>query len=799
MENTASSEPCANDYYVTLDEASVCHWRGENEHLFNPPETDEPEPPQPIRVYDDVPPEMLGYAKEETEDAMSLLDNPGGDPRSTWKVISDHLAKAELMSTGALRVDDSGYSWEPTPEHREFLEAFVAAHSNNWPDYPGNLARILLNARCILFQSKHHLLLSAQLATAKRMKREADAHATKKKDKLPEVFRLIDRKIASVTKSTDQLTLDAHVRDLCKIGLADDVPAQAYLAEKIKDATCLNLTQARRLIERIVAEKKQADRPKQKSGGNVVGEDDHKDLVTYARGKLEEEHKTEPSLFRYGTAIGRVQHVPEEGTTSVCILNKDGLRAAVNECASFVRKKDKQFRGVSAPVDVINDLYHEHLPLPYLKQVTNYPQFDADVRLLATNQYHETAYLFMRLPDDLELPPVSGNPTVDEVNGAIRLLVAEWLADFPFDGYTRREILIACGIEEPLAPELIRPVPPSLLSFLAFVLQPLIRPVIGKSPTPALLISKPEAGTGATLLVNTAQMVVHGTTSTRTIPKDEDERRKEVFTALRGGDPFLFLDNVTGSVDSPVLAALLTSVTFTGRILGKSEEASIPNNASVVITGNNPRFTRELQRRLSLCRLDAGTDKPELREPEDGWHHPDIEDWVAQNRGQLLWALCTMVNHWKSEGCPKPKGKPVGSYRPWFEVCGGILEACGLEGFQSNRDQIEKVAGSDDDDPMRELVTQWYEEALKPNGCLDMSGQLVKGDTGLAAFCDDRGIELPVPRHVVDGARVYKPSALGQYLSSQAERVFNVDDGVNVRIESGKKGKHGKPWDLVRL
>ncbi|MEM9762557.1 MAG: hypothetical protein AAF968_08630, partial [Pseudomonadota bacterium] len=232
---------------------------------------------------------------------------------------------------------------------------------------------------------------------------------------------------------------------------------------------------------------------------------------------------------------------------------------------------------------------------------------------------------------------------------------------------------------------------------------------------------------------------------------------------------------------------------------GKSEEASIPNNASVVITGNNPRFTRELQRRLSLCRLDAGTDKPELREPEDGWHHDDIEEWVAENRGKLLWALCTMVNHWKSEGCAKPNGKPVGSYRSWFEVCGGVLEACGLEGFQSNRDQIEKVAGSDDDDPMRELVTQWYEEALKPNGCLDMSGQLVKGDNGLAAFCDDREIELPVAKHNVDGVRVYKPSALGQYLGSQAERVFNVDDGVNVRVESGKKGKHGKPWDLVRL
>lgn len=555
-----------------------------------------------------------------------------------------------------------------------------------------------------------------------------------------------------------------------------------------RDARCI-LYQAKQAVVDI------EDAAKVDVGGNIVGVSDHSDQVGYARCKLAKANHETPTTFRYGSGLSKVVTVHEEGTTSAHILPKDGLSAAINACAPFVRMKDGEPRGVPVPSAVVSDLYQEQLPLPYLRQVSNYPQFDEDVNLLAENLYHESAYLLMRLPDDLVMPKVSEEPSSGELHEAIRLIVEEWLGDFCFDGYTRREILIACGIEEPKENEAKRPVPPSLLSFLAFVLQPLVRPVIGKSPVPALLISKPEAGTGATLLVNTAQNIVHGTTSTRTIPKDEDERRKEVFTALRGGDPFLFLDNVTGSVDSPVLAALLTSTTFTGRILGKSEEISIPNSTSAVITGNNPRFTRELQRRLSLCRLDAGVAMPENREPEGGWRHDDIEEWVMENRGMLLWALCTMVTHWKAKGCPKPLGKPVGSYRAWFEVCGGILHACDLVGFQSNRHLIEQVAGADDDDPMRDLVTQWYEAAMTKGGALALEGQYAKG---LAAFADARDIELPVARHVVDGERVYKTTAFGQYLGTQAERVFEVDD-ISVKIESGTKGKNGKPWGLTIL
>jgi hypothetical protein len=490
--------------------------------------------------------------------------------------------------------------------------------------------------------------------------------------------------------------------------------------------------------------------------------------------------------------VGQRLGVPEEGTTSVAILNKDGLRAEINKCTDFQRINEKgDGKGVSTPLDVVSDLMQEQLPIPYLRGVSTYPQFDADGKFLATNGYHSSPYLFIQMPDDLDLPTVKSAPSDENVHEALHLLIFEWLADFPFDGYTRRDILLACGLEEPLANEAVKPVPTSLANFLAFLLQPLVRPIIGNRPMPATLITKPESGTGASLLVSLVQLLITGKPSVRPpFPSDQDEQRKEVLTALRGGDPFINLDNVVGDMNSPVLAALLTAVNFTGRILGRSEEVSVPNTASTIITGNNPKFTGELQRRLSLVRLDAGVPTPGKR---GGWHLDDIEDWTEKNRGKLLAALATLVMHWQAKERPKPEAAPLASYRDWHNVCGGIVEACGLKGFQSNRDQIEQVAGNDEDDPMREFVAQWYELATKPEGKLELTGQYAKQ---LAEVADSYDINLPVKRHVVDHERIYKADAFGKYLGPQAERVFAVD-GVNLRIESGDKTKSGKPWALV--
>ena len=530
----------------------------------------------------------------------------------------------------------------------------------------------------------------------------------------------------------------------------------------------------------------------------VVNQAGFLDQVNAGREGLAKAVEKNPALFRYGTELGQINHVPETGETLLEIVGRNGLRRHLSETTPWaVSQSDDSLRGVPAPLDVTDHLLSEsNLPLPFLDRITVAPAFDSAGNLLDQPGYQPSAHVFYAPPDGFEMEDVSPQPSPDEMSEAVRILIVEWLGDFPFDGYTRREIEVAMGVAEAKAGEVKRDPPPSLLSFLGWVLQTPCRALIGRSPMPALLVTKPVAGSGATKLIESAQILLLGSTSTRpTFPKDEDERRKAIFSALRASSAIMLFDNVKGTVDSPVLAALLTSTTFTDRVLGRSQERSVPNNASVAITGNNPRFTEELVRRLSLCRLDAGVPNPEKRSPEE-FRHADLEGWAVDNRGRLMWALCTLVQNWIVKGQPKGSAS-VQSFVPWSSVIGGVLDAAGWKGFQSNRDQLKVYASSDEDDPIQALIQAWYDDTLLPKPVL--SAPAYAG--ALAAFCDAHALTLDtVKKRLLDGERVFDPTSLGRFLSSEANRVFEVSDPdcglVNVALVSGEKTKHGKPWRL---
>lgn len=529
------------------------------------------------------------------------------------------------------------------------------------------------------------------------------------------------------------------------------------------------------------------------------------DQVEAGREGLAKVSETAPEIFRYGTELAYLNRVPETGAILLEIAGQKDFRRYLSESTAWaVYQGDDSLRGVAAPLDVTDHLLSEpNLPLPFLERITVAPAFDSAGNLLDQPGYQSSAYTFYAPPDSFEMPRVSGQPSPEEMTEAVRLLVVEWLGDFPFDGYTRREIELAMGVAKPNASEVVRDPPPSLLNFLGWVLQTPCRALIGRSPMPALLVTKPVAGSGATKLVESAQILLFGTTSTRpTFPKDEDERRKAIFSALRASTAIMLFDNVRGTIDSPVLAALLTSTTFTDRVLGRSQERSVPNNASVAITGNNPRFTEELVRRLSLCRLDAGVPNPEKRAPEE-FRYADLEGWVSQNRGRLMWALCTLVQNWIAKGQPKGSAS-VQSFVPWSNVIGGVLEVAGCSehgwtGFQSNRDQLKVYASSDEDDPIQALIQAWYDDTLLPKSVLSDSAYA----GALASFCDAHALTLDkVKKRLLDGERVFDPTSLGRFLSGEANRVFEVSDPdcglVNVALVSGEKDKHGKPWRLER-
>lgn len=534
-----------------------------------------------------------------------------------------------------------------------------------------------------------------------------------------------------------------------------------------------------------------------KRDSNIVGQDGFIALNAYAFDRLKSENEYRPHLFRHGTEIARVRKIEEEDSTAIEILDAKGLRAYVSFLAPFYEPKGEDaVRNVAAPIDVIEHLYiRPDLPLPYLSNVVRIPTFSPDGALIQTAGYNRAGMVYYAPPLGLTIPHVSRNVSATELAEAKYLLICEVLADFPFDGLSRREIVDRASGKADLPP------PSSLMNAIGLLLQPFCHPMIA-GPAPGTLVTKPAPATGASLLVSAIQQILSGATSVRPpMARDEAERRKALFTAIKSGAPLLFYDNVTGDIDSPTLASLLTSTTFTDRELGRSAERSLPVNSAVVFTGNNPSFSTELQRRLSLIRLDARTSKPGDRQD---FRHRDLMGWVAKNRGQLVWSCLTLIRNWVNRGCPAPNHAPVvASYEEWTRVIGGILECADPRWttFQKNRDEIGKIAASGDEDPINDLIVAWWAESQKPGRSVSMKRMTVGGDVGLIALATAEQIELPVAkkRSAID-AFDYDSRKFGQFLGRYNGRIFEVDGDQEVELVKGdERTNQGYPWTLKKV
>jgi len=288
-----------------------------------------------------------------------------------------------------------------------------------------------------------------------------------------------------------------------------------------------------------------------------------------------------------------------------------------------------------------------------------------------------------------------------------------------------------------------------------------------------------------------------GEMSTRPpLAEGEEERRKAIFTALRGGTSILFWDNLQGEINSQALAVALTASIFTDRILGRSEEWAVPVQASIVFTGNNPSFSKELRRRLSLCRLDAKVAHPESR---DGFRHADLQAWVLENRGDLIWAFLTLATHWIASGQPEPKTPPLASYPSWTRVIGGILECAGFEGFQENRDDINQFADAGDEEEITIFLQQWWDDARERQIGKNLTDRLVGGKDGLIAMCGAYDITMPVPLKRQPGSDYdYDAAAFGRYLKRFNGRVFELVNGKQVEVrQNPQRSKRGAQWSRV--
>ena len=190
---------------------------------------------------------------------------------------------------------------------------------------------------------------------------------------------------------------------------------------------------------------------------------------------------------------------------------------------------------------------------------------------------------------------------------------------------------------------------------------------------PGFLYTANAEGSGKTLLARLAIIPRIGFTPTGSLPEQEEEIQKRVFSAAVAGSPVFFLDNGKRHVSSGALESALTAPFIKGRILGKSQMLFVENMMTVFLTGNGATISPDLRRRVLHVDLFLREAKAEDRKINYPLDEPTIRDL----RPAILSALWGITLDWARTGRPPPKIKMNGC-ESWSDVVAGILEHAGF-------------------------------------------------------------------------------------------------------------------------
>ncbi|MEP0322396.1 hypothetical protein [Bauldia litoralis] len=484
-------------------------------------------------------------------------------------------------------------------------------------------------------------------------------------------------------------------------------------------------------------------------------------------------------LFTNGSRLIRTATDQRTGRKSAePIVTTGVMRAVLNDVISWWRTKEKSedLVNIDTPASIGNAFLNGVMPagaLPYLYGVMRAPFYVRDggeIVLIDQPGYHSAGYIYDP-PEGLTIPAVSDKPTAGEVEAAKRFLFDDALVDFPFDDGADGD-----GTS-------------SRAHALAALIQMFVRPVIA-GPTPIYLFSKPMAGTGAGLLLDTLMMTASGERAAlQTFPDNEEEVRKMLASATDAGMPYVIFDNV--AVGTTVDSASLASATTTGKIVSRRLGGNTMIEAEVrqlfALTGNNVALSHELARRCVLVHLDAHTD-PTKR---SRFKHDQLA-WLPTVRGEVVAAVLTLVNHWIAT--PVPATGRLAGFEEWSDVVGGILESAGIEGFLVNKTLIASRA-NEESEAKSLFVGLWLaqdgfgspRQVGDPDD--DISGD--PGSKSLVTLITENQIDI----RNADGRSLWgrdgaaKAQALSYVLRSMQDNEFETPEGpAVVRIKRTTRG-----------
>ena len=255
---------------------------------------------------------------------------------------------------------------------------------------------------------------------------------------------------------------------------------------------------------------------------------------------------------------------------------------------------------------------------PALAGIITTPTLRPDGTILKDAGYDPATQLL--LIDPPPMPEIPEHPTKDDALAALKLL-KDLMAEFPFavddDGVSLSVALSAH------------------ISTVCRGAYPIV---------PVHIVDAPAAGSGKSYLLSTVSWIATG----QAMPvlgagKSEEELGKRLDAAVLTGQPLICIDNVVGEIGGDTICRLTEQWRPQVRILGQTQIVNVDaRGISFFANGNNIIVVGDFYRRVVRCRLDARSERPELRQ-----FKRNPMDEILADRGAYIAAALTICRAYR--------------------------------------------------------------------------------------------------------------------------------------------------------
>jgi hypothetical protein len=231
------------------------------------------------------------------------------------------------------------------------------------------------------------------------------------------------------------------------------------------------------------------------------------------------------------------------------------------------------------------------------------------------------------------------------------------------------------------------------------------------------------------------------------------------------------------------------------------------------LTANNARLGGDLIRRSIWAMIDPGRPNPELR---TGFTIPNLAEYVAENRGEILAALLLWVRAWVEAGRPVEDTPSSDSYGASTAAVRGILAVAKVAGTFDHQDTRQQQLGEDDAEWADFLEPVWAVFGTEPFTVRELLARVksdrhsnsfntVEDHNALAADAGMRG-QLAIPLEALPGdlpERISRTSTYGSLDTSLVGKSLgnwlgNRDGrwAGDFTVRKLGKGRRGVRWQL---